>query len=98
MIDSCIFLYFSGLQRYKVPANQNRIIFRPWVKRQPSTSPSQNVTYFASNRPNSIVAISSTIEIMDDLEIITGEDSSYYCLECDANLMLENHFKYVTCE
>ncbi|KAG7167548.1 Pogo transposable element-like 93 [Homarus americanus] len=81
-----------GLQRYKVPAGQNRIMFRPWVKNAPMPNP--NVTYFATSRQNSIVAISSTLEVMNNLKVDTNdEDKSYYCIECDASLTLENHFR-----
>ncbi|XP_045607816.1 uncharacterized protein row isoform X3 [Procambarus clarkii] len=82
-----------GLQRYKVPAGQNRIMFRPWVKRLSATNNTSS-TYNATNRQNSLVAISSTIEVMTNVTItLDTEDQSYYCLECDASLSLENHFR-----
>ncbi|KAG7167549.1 Pogo transposable element-like 92 [Homarus americanus] len=82
----------KGLQRYKVPAGQNRIMFRPWVKSAPM--PNQDVTYYANSQQNSIVAISSTLEVINNLKVDTNdEDKSYYCIECDESLTLENHFR-----
>lgn len=79
----------AGLQRYKVPSGHNRIMFRPWVKRGASSN-TQLVHLQASNT----VAISSTLQRLDSLRInVGGEDRKYYCIECDASLTLDQHFK-----
>lgn len=94
---SCV--QVRGLQRYKVPAGQTRIMFRPWVQRSNTSGNNSNVTFYSSTRQYSLVAISSTVEVLTNLTINTGdEDRSYYCIECDACLTLENHFKaYLKC-
>lgn len=82
----------TGLQRYKVPQGANKILFRPCVKRgqpRPSSESSSG-----SQTPSNIVAISSTQQYLDNVTVNTGDDDkTYYCIECDASLTLEQHFK-----
>lgn len=85
-------LSLIGLQRYKVPQGANKILFRPCVKRgQPRPSTDNTL---GSQTPSNIVAISSTQQYLDNVTVNTGDDDkTYYCIECDASLTLEHHFK-----
>ncbi|KAG0722141.1 Zinc finger protein 280D [Chionoecetes opilio] len=79
---------FPGLQRYKIPSGQNRIVFRPWIKRQVnSVNPASN-----SMDIGPPMALSSTLEWHS---FTLNDTSDHKCLECGSNFSLSHHFKYV---
>lgn len=92
-----IFLYPTGLQRYKIPQGEKKIMFRPSLKQsqtgQGSKKKSSPTELMPNNRSPTTVAMSSTVASQEELTIKLEEDNTYYCIECDANLNLEGHFK-----
>ncbi|KAK3878471.1 hypothetical protein Pcinc_016890 [Petrolisthes cinctipes] len=94
---------FPGLQRYKIPQGEMKIMFRPSLK--PSRIVPGNkkkitsMDLFHNNRTLATVAMSSTIACQERLVVNNEEEEkSCYCIECDASLYLEGHFKaYLKC-